>query len=56
MCNLYRMTSNVQAIAQMFAPVANAQANLPAFHEIYPDRDAPVLVMADAARPIETMR
>lgn len=56
MCNLYRMTSNVQAIAQMFAPVANAQANLPAFHEIYPDHDAPVLVGADAARRIEMMR
>lgn len=56
MCNLYRMTSNVQAIAQMFAPVVNAQANLPAFHEIYPDRDAPVLVAGDGARRIETMR
>lgn len=56
MCNLYRMTSNVQAIAQMFAPVANAQVNLPAFHEIYPDRDAPVLVESNGARRIETMR
>ena len=56
MCNLYRMTSNVQAIAQMFAPLANAQVNLPAFHEIYPDRDAPVLVAHEGARRIETMR
>lgn len=56
MCNLYRMTSNVQAIAQLFAPVANAQVNLPTFHEIYPDRDAPVLVAHEGARRIETMR
>lgn len=56
MCNLYRMTSNAQAIAQMFAPVANAQVNLPAFPEIYPDRDAPVLLASDGARRIETMR
>lgn len=56
MCNLYRMTSNVQAIARLFPPIANAQANLPAFHEIYPDCDAPVLVGTDGARRIETMR
>jgi putative SOS response-associated peptidase YedK len=56
MCNLYRMTSNVQAIAQMFAPVANGQMNLPAYQEIYPDRDAPVLVAGDDARRIEMMR
>lgn len=56
MCNLYRMTSNVQAMVHLFAPVANAQANVPAFHEIYPDRDAPVLVADGASRRIETMR
>jgi putative SOS response-associated peptidase YedK len=56
MCNLYRMTSNVQAIAQMFAPLANAQVNLPAFHEVYPDRDAPVIVAAGGTRRIGTMR
>ncbi|KPF93990.1 hypothetical protein IP81_00500 [Novosphingobium sp. AAP83] len=56
MCNLYRMTSNVQAIAQLFAPVVNTQVNLPPFHEIYPDREAPVLVARDDARRIETMR
>lgn len=56
MCNLYRMTSNAQAIAQMFAPVANAQANLPAFHEIYPDAEAPVLIARGPARRMGVMR
>lgn len=56
MCNLYRMTSNVQAIAQMCAPVANAQVNLPAFHEIYPDAEAPVLIARGPARRLGTMR
>lgn len=56
MCNLYRMTSNVQAIAQMFAPVANAQVNLPAFSEIYPDTEAPVLIARGPARRLGTMR
>lgn len=44
MCNLYRMTSNPQAIAQLFAPVETGGVNLPAFNEIYPDQAAPVLV------------
>ena len=56
MCNLYRMTSNVQAIAQMFAPVAGAQANVPVFHEIYPDADAPVLIARGPTRRLGTMR
>jgi putative SOS response-associated peptidase YedK len=56
MCNLYRMTSNVQAIAQMFAPVANAQVNLPAFSEIYPEAEAPVLIARGPTRRLGTMR
>jgi len=59
MCNLYRMTSNPQAIAQLFAPVDTGGANLPAFHEIYPDQAAPVLVAGRAAedpRRLGTMR
>ncbi|OYW50426.1 MAG: DUF159 family protein [Novosphingobium sp. 28-62-57] len=56
MCNLYRMTSNVQAIAQMFGPVANAQLNLPAFHEIYPDAEAPVLIARAQQRRLGLMR
>lgn len=56
MCNLYRMTSNVQAIAQMFAPLANAQVNLPAFSEIYPDAEAPVLIARGPTRRLGTMR
>lgn len=56
MCNLYRMTSNVQAIAQMFAPLANAQVNLPAFSEIYPEAQAPVLIARGPTRRLGTMR
>lgn len=59
MCNLYRMTSNPQAIAQLFAPVATGGLNLPAFHEIFPDYSAPVLVAgaeAGAPRRLEMMR
>lgn len=43
MCNLYRMTSNAQAIAQLFGADA-AGRNLPALEEIYPDSEAPVVI------------
>ena len=43
MCNLYRMTSNAQAIAGLFGADALGR-NLPAFHEIYPGHEAPVLI------------
>lgn len=56
MCNLYRMTSNVQAIAQMFAPLANAQINLPAFDEIYPDAAAPVIIAKGGQHRLGTMQ
>lgn len=56
MCNLYRMTSNAQAIARLFAPLANPQANLPVFEEVYPGHEAPVLVQDGGARRIGTMR
>ncbi len=55
MCNLYRMTSNAQAIAQLFtADVAGR--NLPALTEIYPDQDAPVVVSDLAGRRLAMMR
>ena len=55
MCNLYRMTSNAQAIAQLFtADVAGR--NLPALAEIYPDQDAPVVVSDLAGRRLAMMR
>lgn len=55
MCNLYRMTSNAQAIAQLFrADVAGR--NLPALEEIYPDQDAPVVISEGAGRSLAMMR
>ena len=59
MCNLYRMTSNPQAIAQLFAPVDTGGTNLAPFQEIYPDQEAPVLVAgrgAGAAKRLGTMQ
>lgn len=56
MCNLYRMTSNAEAIARLFA--ADTQGlNLQAYPAIYPDRDAPVVAQdAHGARRVEIMR
>ena len=57
MCNLYRMTSNVEAMRRLFAVAADSAPNLPLFNEIYPDRDAPVVRAApDGSRHIATMR
>ncbi len=41
MCNLYRMTSNVEAMRRLFR-VTDAP-NLPLFGEIYPKREAPII-------------
>ena len=54
MCNLYRMTSNVEAISRLFA-VADSSINLPQFPAIYPDREAPVVCQNGAARRLEIM-
>ncbi|WP_421851694.1 SOS response-associated peptidase [Novosphingobium sp.] len=55
MCNLYRMTSNAQAIAQLFrADVAGR--NLPALTEVYPDSQAPVIVAEGTGRALTMMR
>lgn len=59
MCNLYRMTSNAQAIAQLFAAETGGR-NLPALDAIYPDQAAPVVVAdgtkAGGGRTLEMMR
>lgn len=60
MCNLYRMTSNADAIRQLFGPhiggVAIAATNLPAFDAIYPDYDAPVITGEGAGGRFGMMR
>jgi len=55
MCNLYRMTSNAQAVAQLFRAETGGR-NLPAMEEIYPDQNAPVVVADGAARTLAMMR
>ncbi|WP_338467131.1 SOS response-associated peptidase family protein [Novosphingobium sp. ZN18A2] len=56
MCNLYRMTSNVDAMRQLFGPVETGGANVPPLHEIWPDRAAPVIVATeDGTRRLESM-
>ncbi|MFM9935632.1 MAG: SOS response-associated peptidase [Novosphingobium sp.] len=55
MCNLYRMTSNAQAMAQLFRAETGGR-NLPAMDEIYPDQSAPVVVVEGGGRQLEMMR
>ena len=56
MCNLYRMTSNVEAMRRLFA-VASDAPNLPLYPEIYPDREAPIIRADEAGvRRIEVAR
>jgi putative SOS response-associated peptidase YedK len=55
MCNLYRMTSNAQAIAELFRAETGGR-NLPALEEIYPDQAAPVVVADGDRRCVEMMR
>lgn len=43
MCNLYSMTSNVEALRRLFGRFEGDMSNLPPFEEIYPGRMAPVL-------------
>ena len=60
MCNLYRMTSNADAIRQLFGAALGTVdlrgANLPPFEGIYPDYEAPVLVAEGQGARLETMR
>ncbi|MBC7496982.1 MAG: SOS response-associated peptidase family protein [Sphingomonadaceae bacterium] len=57
MCNLYRLTSNIDAMRRLFTLDPSSAPNLPVFDEIYPDRDAPVIITAPAGeRRITMMR
>lgn len=60
MCNLYRMTSNADAIRQLFGTALGTVdlggANLPPFEGIYPDYEAPVLVAQGQGASLATMR
>ena len=56
MCNLYRMTSSADAIAQLFRPLDTGGANIPPLHEIFPGYAAPVIVAGDSGRRLTNMR
>ena len=56
MCNLYRMTSSADAIAQLFRPLDTGGANVPPLHEIFPDYAAPVIVAGDEIRRLVSMK
>jgi putative SOS response-associated peptidase YedK len=60
MCNLYRMTSNADAIRQLFGAslgeIDMAGINLPPFEGIYPDYDAPVVTANEAGAALGLMR
>lgn len=56
MCNLYRMTSSADAIAQLFGPLDTGGANLPPLHEIFPDYAAPVIVGDGSGRRLVSMK
>ncbi len=56
MCNLYRMTSSADAIAQLFAPLDTGGANVPPLHEIFPDYAAPVIVAGENRRRLVSMQ
>ena len=57
MCNAYRMTSSVEAMRRLIGVASDSAPNLPVFDEIYPDRDALVIINgADATRRIALMR
>lgn len=47
MCNLYRVTTNVEAMRRLFHVDGHAP-NLPLFGEIYPKREAPIIRADDA--------
>jgi len=57
MCNLYRITTNVEAMRRLFAVTKGGFANLAEFSDIYPNRDAPVVRPdPDGGRELKVMR
>ena len=58
MCNLYSMTTNVEAIRRMFNVEASNDrtGNLPSMPGIYPDYPAPIVRNSSAGRELVTAR
>ncbi len=55
MCNLYAMTSSVEAIRRLFAVTEGGFANLAPQGEIYPGQSAPVVRATPGGRLLEMM-
>lgn len=52
MCNLYSMTTNQQAIRNLFAVSRDSTGNLPPMPGIFPDFMAPVVRNAEGGREL----
>lgn len=56
MCNLYSMTTNVEAISRLFAALNSRVGNLPSMPGIFPDYSAPIVRNASDGRAIAMAR
>ncbi|WP_407188590.1 SOS response-associated peptidase [Bradyrhizobium centrosematis] len=56
MCNLYSITTNQQAIAELFRIVRRYEGNLPPMPGVFPDYPAPVIRDAGGEREMAMMR
>ena len=56
MCNLYRMTSNADAMRRLFKVASPTLPNPPVYTEILPDKDAPIVRDVAGGREIAIMR
>lgn len=56
MCNLYSMTTNVEAIRRLFAALNSRVGNLPSMPGIFPDYSAPIVRNAPDGREIAMAR
>ena len=56
MCNLYSITTNQEAIRQLFRVINRYVGNLPSMPSVFPDYPAPVVRNAGAERELVLMR
>ena len=55
MCNLYRITTNQQAIRDFVAATHDSIGNLEPSMDVYPDRPAPVVRNTDGGRELASL-
>lgn len=55
MCNLYRITTNQQAIRDFVAATHDSIGNLEPSIDVYPDRPAPVVRNTDGGRELASL-